>query len=448
MKRYKWFVSSLVIIFSFVAFVPVIAFPWTEKINWDSFALAYTDQPVVFYVNTTEDIQDANFGDRICAGASGLCSLRAAITEANLLDDHQADVIIDLPSGTYIVGPAFNGSKYSLSMFRGSEWRTIVRGHGANDTIISGAGSWQGIFDLSYSVTFSDVTIADGDVDTSRAGAFYVRGSSDLHLKNCIIRDHYGVEGGAINSVFGNSSVIIENTSIYNNTSENEGGAIYNENSTIIIRNTTIYGNSAILGGGGIYTRNGKLVVVNSTISGNTTSYGGGLLQIDGNTGFYSSTIYENIASIAGGGINLGQSTIANIGLNNTILAGNQNQNSPDCVVINPGLQVAIMTNGRNLIGSSQGCSMLSVPTDIFNQDAMVGPLHNNGGSTPTHALLAGSPAINGGSFGGCIGDDLTVLKHDQRGYPRPSSSIDTRCDIGAYEWGGWSSVFLPLITR
>ena len=201
-------------------------------------------------------------------------------------------------------------------------------------------------------------------------------------------------------------------------------------------------------GGGAIYSKNGTLIVVNTTISGNSSSSGGGLLQIGGNTSIYSSTIYGNTASIAGGGINLGQSTIANVGLNNTILAGNQSQNSPDCAVINPGPQVAIMTNGHSLIGSSLGCSLMSAPTDIVNQDAMVGPLHNNGGPTPTHALLADSLAINGGSFGGCIGDDLTVLKFDQRWFPRPSSSIDPRCDIGAYEGDGWSQVFLPVIQR
>lgn len=447
MKRYKWFILSLVIIFSFVAFVPVIAFPWTEKIDWQSFALAYTDQPIVFYVNTTEDMKDTILGDRICADATGLCSLRAAIMEANFLDDHQADVIIDLPTGIYAVGSTMPTAEYAIWMSRESLWRTIVRGHGAADTIISGAG-WLGIFDLSYSVTFSDVTIEEGEIETSWAGAFYIRDYSDLLIKNSIIRDHYGVQGGAINTMYPHSFVTLENTSIFNNYAQNAGGAIYNENGTVVIRNSAIYGNEARNAGGGIYSRNGNLIVVNSTISGNTTSYGGGLMQIDGMTGFYSSTVYGNLASIAGGGINLGQSTIANIGLHNTILAGNQNQNSPDCAVVNPGLQVAIMTNGHSLIGSSLGCSIMSVPTDIFNQDAMVGSLRNNGGPTPTHALLTGSPAINGGGLGGCIGDDLTVLKYDQRWFSRPSQSIDTRCDIGAYEWDGWPKVYLPIITR
>lgn len=46
MRRYKWLILGLVIIFSFVAFVPVIAFPWTDKIDWQRLASAYEDLKV------------------------------------------------------------------------------------------------------------------------------------------------------------------------------------------------------------------------------------------------------------------------------------------------------------------------------------------------------------------------------------------------------------------
>src|ERR1044071_9137057 len=52
----------------------------------------------VFVVNTTADTQDAAPGNGTCADAGGMCSLRAAITEANALAG--AD-IITLPAGTY-----------------------------------------------------------------------------------------------------------------------------------------------------------------------------------------------------------------------------------------------------------------------------------------------------------------------------------------------------------
>jgi hypothetical protein len=54
-----------------------------------------------------------------------------------------------------------------------------------------------------------------------------------------------------------------------------------------------------------------------------------------------------------------------------------------------------------------------------------------NGGTTPTHALLPGSPAINNG-------DSALAPARDQRRYARPDGA-----DVGAFEYGG--SYPLPL---
>jgi hypothetical protein len=55
----------------------------------------------------------------------------------------------------------------------------------------------------------------------------------------------------------------------------------------------------------------------------------------------------------------------------------------------------------------------------------MLGSLTNNGGPTPTIALLAGSPAIDAGS-------PTAAAPTDQRGVPRPFGAT---ADIGAYEY-------------
>ena len=64
--------------------------------------------------------------------------------------------------------------------------------------------------------------------------------------------------------------------------------------------------------------------------------------------------------------------------------------------------------------------------------------LQDNGGPTPTHALLPGSPAIGAIPTADCTwdddGDPLTSegpLLTDQRGIARPQGSA---CDIGAFE--------------
>ncbi len=56
--------------------------------------------------------------------------------------------------------------------------------------------------------------------------------------------------------------------------------------------------------------------------------------------------------------------------------------------------------------------------------------LADNGGSTQTHALLAGSPAINAGNSANPGSGSPACELTDQRGYGRPD-----RCDIGAYEY-------------
>ena len=57
-------------------------------------------------------------------------------------------------------------------------------------------------------------------------------------------------------------------------------------------------------------------------------------------------------------------------------------------------------------------------------------PLADYGGSTETHALGAGSPAIDGG-------DNTLCATDDQRDIPRPYDGDNdnaSTCDIGAFE--------------
>lgn len=70
---------------------------------------------------------------------------------------------------------------------------------------------------------------------------------------------------------------------------------------------------------------------------------------------------------------------------------------------------------------------------NIFSRDPLLGPLQNNGGSTQTHALMAGSPAIDGGNNSSCSGKD-------QRNVVRPQDGNGDSlaiCDMGAFELAG-----------
>ena len=67
----------------------------------------------------------------------------------------------------------------------------------------------------------------------------------------------------------------------------------------------------------------------------------------------------------------------------------------------------------------------------------ILGPLQNNGGPTQTHALVAGSPALDAGDPGGCRDSQGSLLSTDQRGFARHIDNNNdgaARCDIGAFE--------------
>lgn len=88
-------------------------------------------------------------------------------------------------------------------------------------------------------------------------------------------------------------------------------------------------------------------------------------------------------------------------------------------------------SRGNNLVGGGDDHTGLTngINNDLVGSvndpiDPLLRPLADNGGPTPTHALLPGSPAIDAG--------DDTLTGTDQRGRPRRSGA---RVDIGAFEF-------------
>jgi hypothetical protein len=89
----------------------------------------------------------------------------------------------------------------------------------------------------------------------------------------------------------------------------------------------------------------------------------------------------------------------------------------------------AAFTASHTLIQVGDGATGVTdgVDGNLVGVDPLLGPLQDNGGPTPTMALLPGSPAIDAGS-------NPLNLTSDQRGNsPRV---VGTAADIGAYELG------------
>ena len=82
---------------------------------------------------------------------------------------------------------------------------------------------------------------------------------------------------------------------------------------------------------------------------------------------------------------------------------------------------------GYNL-SSDDGGGYLTGPGDQINTNPLLGPLQDNGGSTFTHALLPGSPAIDAGDP-----NFHPPPFNDQRGCPF-DRVFNGRIDIGSFE--------------
>jgi hypothetical protein len=259
-------------------------------------------------------------------------------------------------------------------------------------------------------------------------------------VTNNLARGHYGSSGGGVYSV---GTLTVNNSTVSQNKTVGiaGGGGIYSGGS-LAINNSMITGNGSALGGG-VAVR-GPLTINKSTLTANTASQGGGLYD-EGFVVIINSTLSGNTAVDEGGG---GVSNVGTLAIYNSTVTGNSAVQGGD--IFNNGggafLQNSIVANslkGGNCSGaitsfghnlSSDNTCNLSGAGDFNNVDPKLGPLQNNGGPTPTHALLSGSPAIDSGNPTGCTDSGGSLLKTDQRGQPRPDKEDIGGCDIGAYE--------------
>ncbi|MBW2190542.1 MAG: hypothetical protein JRG93_13305 [Deltaproteobacteria bacterium] len=91
----------------------------------------------------------------------------------------------------------------------------------------------------------------------------------------------------------------------------------------------------------------------------------------------------------------------------------------------------SVTSNGYNIESPGDTCGF-DQGTDLVNITAGqldLEPLADNGGSTMTHALGAGSVAIDRIPEADCVDAEGEPLTTDQRGFPR-----DSMCDVGTFE--------------
>lgn len=377
----------------------------------------------------------------------GQCTLREAVTAANVLSN--SDTIVFQPS---VTGTIFltNGNLLISSDI-------TITGPGARILSVSGNNSSR-VFVVSGAnavANISGLTITGGNAVPILIGATLI-----------------GDGGGILNTNGG--TLNLDHVTIAGNNATSLGGgvatrAILLTVSRTTISHSTINNNTSIIGGGGVSNVGTGIVssseteIFNSTITQNqATAEGGGLSNIGGILRLTNNTITHNQSTVAGGGIvNLLGVLVGQVYMRNNILARNHaliglglissegfgNLTSQGHNLIENNLDIAVSFAASLEVG---GIHQPNVNADLvgsidigFNTlDPIIGSLANNGGQTDTRALLPGSPAINSGNscvhlntcLGNLNGSNLAdPLLTDQRGVGHTRMS-STSTDIGAYE--------------
>jgi hypothetical protein len=252
----------------------------------------------------------------------------------------------------------------------------------------------------------------------------------------------------------------VTNSTIAGNTAGDHGGGVHNFG-TLTVTNSTISGNSAPIRGGGLENF-GFLTVTHSTISGNTAGFiGGGISDLGYFTVVTNSTISGNTAGGGGGLSSFSAVTVTNstisgntagsgggiltdftLTLARTLVSGNTASTGPEIY----NYSGSVYADNHNLFGFNGNAGLVGFspgPTDIvpvagvFLPDILDPTLADNGGPTPTHALVPSSPAIDAGGPV-CTDVNGNPLLTDQRGQPRVVDGNQdgiAACDIGAFEF-------------
>jgi beta-glucanase (GH16 family) len=305
-----------------------------------------------------------------------------------------------------------------------------IDGAGAPGLTISGSGTVRPfVIDPTATATVRNLRIANG-YGFQLAGGVLNNGTLTL--------DHVVVEGNNVTTdgeafwkggagVYSgeDSTLALRDSTVAGNTAaaSNGGGVLAMFRATVLVERSTISGNSANVGGG--LRTLGNVRIVNSTISGNSTYgwMGGAFFHTDGVMNVVNSTIANNTAppdTTGGAFVGTFTDASATLTLVNTILSGNSGPQQ--CFYAPWGAGVVTATSlGHNLVADN---SCFAVASDIVGADPQLGALADNGGPTRTHALAAGSPALN-------AADPAASPAVDQRGTSRPQGAGP---DIGSYE--------------
>jgi hypothetical protein len=359
-----------------------------------------------------------------CATAS---SAHAFPTIADALSCAQSGDTVKVGAGTF-------AGQFTLSA------NVTLKGLGANQTVIENAPPTTTVTPEVTVAPNVSATVADLTVNGEGTEAYGLGGNpgisddgASLILDGVVITDTSNDIADSTTTTAGAAVTVVPPTGT--------AGALTVLDSTISDNFGTDAGGILV---GGSSSAPSSLQVVNSTISGNEgINFAGGIFLDGAGSTLRDDTVAGNTGDVVGG-LDFGPSTTETV--TDTIDATNTSIDGASLDDCHVSPTTTLTDGGHNLVGVVGGtddCAFVNgVNGDLAGTatsplDPDLGALADNGGPTPTQALLSGSPAIAAGNAADC--EAAPVNDRDQRGDPRNATTRLT-CDIGAYDTGGLAS--------
>ncbi|GAB4521984.1 MAG: hypothetical protein OHK0046_33990 [Anaerolineae bacterium] len=291
-----------------------------------------------------------------------------------------------------------------------------------NRNIAGGKGG--AIYSISNTITMTDTRLGENQGNHSNintGGGALFASNSTVNLAFVKFPDNKMPDGSG-GAVFMGGGTLNVSDSFFNFNEADGAGAIHLDFATATFTRVFMYQNTGDTGA--MYVMGGETEIINTTISGNTsTSFVGGVYTQDENDMTVRNATVTGNSGPNTGGLYANFSGSGSFTIDNTIVALNTSAGAPD-------VKGSFNSGGYNIFGNSATATITGNTATNITANPVIGPAQDNGGFTWTHALLDGSPAIDGGNC---------TLTEDQRDELRPVnypgvSNAANGCDIGAFE--------------
>ena len=423
---------------------------------------------LTFTVNDVDDLVDNDLGDGLCNAGGGICTLRAAIQQANAtaapltcVQVPAGDYDLFIPAGaascpdpTCVIPEEDDAAMGDLDI----TVPLCIKGVDRNEVVVRGGrdvGRAFHVHESAQSAVYPGVWFERFSIDQSYAPAY--SGVDPINDMVALPECNSGEDdcsGGAIRN---EAWLTLVEVTISANASNGQGNGILNTNTgdlrifagfikdnvdllghgggilnagALNVRYSTFYANNTDAGGGAISNMGGTVEAANVTFAENTTSHFGSTIDNSsgGEVNLYFSTICDAMTPGGNNGAAI-YTDDATVYVKSSVITQAPGYTGPSCRINGAGVISAI---GENLStdATCAGFTMTSVAAPLVQSVQTGLPTPNF--PTWTCDLQAGSPAIDAAADCWDIGN-ANLVDRDQRGITRPQPAGGA-CDLGAFE--------------